>query len=77
MHKSNVFQRLLAKLFDMTKRQSGLLQDALVLLHTDIAMVREGFDQMTNWELEKVIYSDTRKHFLSHKNVEHRGHTIE
>ena len=40
------FQRLLAKLFDMTKRQSGLLQDALVLLHTDIAMVREGFDCM-------------------------------
>ena len=38
-----MFQRLLAKLFDMTKRQSGLLQDALVLLHTDIATVREGF----------------------------------
>ena len=73
----DAFQRLLAKLFDMTKRQSGLLQDALVLLHTDIAMVREGFDQMTNWELEKVIYSDTRKLFCSNKKVQHRGHTIE
>ena len=38
----------------MTKRQSGLLQDALVLLHTDIAMVREGFHLMTDWEVEKV-----------------------
>ena len=55
-----MFQRLLAKLFDMTKRQSGLLQDALVLLHTDIAMVREGFDQMTAWELEKVYLKDLK-----------------
>ena len=55
-----MFQRLLAKLFDMTKRQSGLLQDALVLLHTDIAMVREGFDQMTVWELEKVYLKDLK-----------------
>lgn len=52
-----VYYRLLAKVFDMTKRQSGLLQDALVLLHTDIAMVREGFDQMTSWELEKACYN--------------------
>ena len=40
----------------MTKRQNGLLQDALILLHTDRAMVREGFDQMTDWEIEKVSY---------------------
>ena len=38
----------------MTKPRSGLLQDALVLLHTDIAMIREGFDQVTDWEVEKV-----------------------
>lgn len=54
---STTYYRLLAKLFDMTKRKKALLQDALVLLHTDRAMVREGFDQMTSWELEKACYN--------------------
>ena len=47
-------QRHLAKLMRMSVRRKRLRHDAMLLHYTDMAMMREGVETMTDFELERV-----------------------
>lgn len=47
-------QRHLAKLMRMSVRRKRLRHDAMLLHYTDMAMMREGVESMTDFELERV-----------------------
>ena len=48
------FQRHLAKLMKMSLRRKRLRHDTMLLHYTDMAMLREGVENMTDFELERV-----------------------
>lgn len=47
-------QRHLGKLMGTTSRRKGLLHDAMLLHYTDMAMLREGIESLSDFELERV-----------------------
>lgn len=49
-----LFQRHISKSLGLSLSRNKLEQQGLLLLHTDLAMLREGFDSMTDEELERV-----------------------
>ncbi|CAC5409511.1 unnamed protein product [Mytilus coruscus] len=48
---SFAYSRHLAKTFGFSLRRSKLVQEGLILLHTDLAIVREGFNSMTEEDI--------------------------
>ncbi|KAL5005629.1 hypothetical protein ScPMuIL_016787 [Solemya velum] len=54
---SLVQKRHLAKGLGLPLRKSGLIQDGLILLHTDRAMVREGIEKLTEEDIEQACFA--------------------
>lgn len=54
VHTFILFQRHLAKCMNMSLRRSKLKRDAKLLYYTDMAMLKEGIDNLTEFDLERV-----------------------